>query len=141
MSCESFERRNVVTAFLRNQGKFLIVRRSAEVGTYRGRWSGISGYMEHSPHAQALQEIAEETGLSETEVRLVAEGVPLEVPDEELRVCWVIHPFLFDVQTPQHIRLDWENIESRWVEASELKRYATVPALAEALNRCLSPDI
>ena len=51
-------RREVVTAFLRARGKILIVRRSRKVGTYQGRWSGISGYLEDpTPHAQVLREI------------------------------------------------------------------------------------
>ena len=52
--------RDVVTAFLSRhhdgETRVFIVRRSGQVGTYRGRWSAISGYLEadgeslgHSP--------------------------------------------------------------------------------------------
>lgn len=131
------EHRHVVTAFLRRGGKLLLVRRSTRVGTYQGLWSAISGYLERSPYEQALQEISEETGLRKKDVTLVAAAQPLEVTDTALHIRWTIHPFLFEVDTSSNIRLDWENTECRWVTADELDSYPTVPALKDALARCL----
>lgn len=133
-----YERRRVVTAFLRRSGKLLLVRRSKRVGTYQGRWSAISGYLERSPYEQALQEITEETGLRAQDVKLVAAADPLEVTDASLRIHWTIHPFLFEVPPSSGIHLDWENTEFRWIAAEEIDDYATVPALKEALARCLA---
>jgi 8-oxo-dGTP pyrophosphatase MutT (NUDIX family) len=135
---EQLERRAVVTAFLRHEDKVLLLRRSDRVGFYRGRWAGVSGYMEDlTSLEQALLEIREETGLPEEQVHLVGMGQPLEVPTLELSTLWVVHPFLFNVDDPDAIRLDWENTELRWVKPGELRRYDTVPALAEALESCL----
>ena len=134
---KDYEHRRVVTAFLRRDGKLLLVRRSPRVGTYQGRWSAISGYLESSAYEQALQEIVEETRLSEEDVKLMAAADPLEVIDATLGICWTIHPFLFEVSTSTRIRLDWENTEFRWVTVNELDSYATVPALKDALARCL----
>ncbi len=132
------ERKEVVTAFLRHNGKILIVRRSGRVGSYRGRWSAVSGYLEDPiPLAQARREIREETGLPEQTVHLVRAGEPLEVPDEKLATCWVVHPFLFEIDDPEQVRLDWENRELRWVDPAEIADLSTVPQLAEALQRCL----
>lgn len=135
---ERLRRREVVTAFLRHDGRLLLVRRSAQVGSYRGRWAGISGYLEE-PAAlqQALREIREETGLTPDQMRLVAAGECLEVPARELGTLWVVHPFLFEVDNPEAIRLDWENVELKWITPDELAQYPTVPALAEALAACL----
>jgi len=53
----------VVTAFLQYAGRILLVQRSGRVGSYQGRWSAISGYLEDAtPLAQACREIREETG-------------------------------------------------------------------------------
>lgn len=134
---KQLERREVVTAFLRHGGKVLLVRRSDRVGSYRGRWAGISGYLEEPDAlAQALREIREETGLTEDHVRLAATGRTLEVPAPELGVLWVVHPFLFDIEDPGAIRLDWEHLELNWVAPEEVGSYATVPSLAEALASC-----
>ena len=128
------QRKEVVTAFLRHGGRILLVRRSRRVGSYAGRWAGISGYLEEStPLAQALREIREETGLDTDALRLAATADPLEVPAPELQTCWVVYPFLFDVDHAETIRLDWENTELRWVLPEEVSELSTVPALAEAL--------
>lgn len=132
------EIRNVVTAFLEHEGKVLLVRRSQSVGTYQGRWSGISGYLEHDPLEQAFIEIREETGLSSDEVELVKQGEPLEIIDAEQNRRWRVHPFLFHVTHPDAVRLDWENLELRWILPSEIDDYQTVPSLKETLTRCLN---
>ena len=134
-STDGLRRTPVVTAFLRYGDRVLVVRRSRKVGSYPGRWSAISGYLEDStPLQQALREIREETGLGDEAVRLVAAGEPLDVPAPELDTCWVVHPFLFDISDPGAVRLDWENIELRWVTPEQLCELPTVPALVEALS-------
>ncbi len=127
---------HVVTCFVTNaEGRLLILRRSGRVGTYRGRWAGVSGYLETSPEEQAYTELAEELGLDRREVALRATGEPLEVADADLNRRWVVHPFLFSLEDPSRIRLDWENVEARWIAPSELESYETVPGLAQALAR------
>lgn len=130
-----------MTCFLRRtdaqgEARVLIVRRSTRVGTYRGRWSAISGYLEaETPLDQALTEIREETGLSAEDVTLVRAGEPLPVDDEESGLSWLIFPFLFDVASGRNVALDWENVEARWAAPEELSAYDTVPALEDALRR------
>ncbi|MCO5183689.1 MAG: NUDIX pyrophosphatase [Anaerolineae bacterium] len=121
----------VVTAFLRRDDRILLVRRSGQVGSYRGLWAGISGYLEdETPLAQALREVREETGLQVDDVVLRAVADPLLVVDGDRH--WLVHPFLFDVLKPDVIRLDWEHVEMVWIRPKELPAYATVPALLEA---------
>lgn len=128
----------VVTAFLRHDQRILLVQRSARVGSYQGRWSAISGYLEEvTPLQQARREISEETGLPESEVHLVAAGEAISIPAPELGRLWVVHPFLFDVDDPQHVRLDWENLTCCWVAPHELHKFNTVPGLDQALQACL----
>ena len=130
--------KKVVTSFIRHRGKILVLRRSEKVGTYKGKWAGVSGYLEDpTPLAQALREINEETGLTGSEVTLVSSGKPLEVPDPELGFSWLVHPFLFETGEPGKIRLDWEHVEMKWVEPALLRQLPTVPGLAEAYARCL----
>jgi len=132
---------SVVTAFLRYQNQVLLVRRSGRVGTYRGRWSAISGYLEdETPLQRAYREIREETGLPEDQLRLAATGQPLEIPAPELERIWVVDPFLFDICDPQLIRLDWENLESNWVTPRDIADYPTVPRLLETLQSCLEAE-
>ena len=128
----------VVTCFLkrRQQGhdEILLLRRSQHVGTYRGRWAGVSGYLEAPPHEQALKEIGEEAGLGLDEVTLVRKGKPLAVVDEGLGRRWLIHPYLFEVRHPEKIAIDWEHTEARWIKPEDMASYKTVPGLKEALE-------
>ncbi|MBM4249203.1 MAG: NUDIX pyrophosphatase [Euryarchaeota archaeon] len=125
----------VVTCFLRRRGRVLILRRSEKVGTFRCRWAGVSGLIERGerPLDTALKEIREETGLRATDVELVREGPALPVP----RPNFLVHPFLFEVKRGR-VRLDWEHSELRWIRPPELRRFGTVPGLAEALLSVLA---
>ncbi len=124
----------VVSAFLRNRGRFLVVRRSDRVGSFQGRWSAVSGYIEgrESPRLRALQEIREETGARGARFRKAAD--PLYTRDGP--TAFRVHPFLFDVPS-RKVRLDWENREYRWIRADELANLDTVPRLGDVLDRLL----
>jgi len=131
---------NVVTCFLlRRSGgedEILLLRRSQQVGNYRGRWAGVSGYIEETdPLTQAYAEISEETGLASEDVQLLRTGEPLAVVDAQAERRWLVHPFLFEVSEPARIRTDWEHIETRWIQPKDIFQYETVPELAEALMR------
>ena len=135
---EMGEFQDVVTVFLTHRSKILVLKRSREVGTYKGHWAGVSGYLEsEDPLKQAYSEMAEEVGLSEQDVTLVKAGKPLEIVDDAQNRAWRVHPFLFSVHEPDKIRLDWENIEMRWILPEEIDQLKTVPALKETLERVI----
>jgi 8-oxo-dGTP pyrophosphatase MutT (NUDIX family) len=128
---------HVVTAFIRHGGRVLLLRRSRRVGTYSGRWAAVSGYLEsQTPLAQALREVAEETGIEPADLRLVSAGRPLEVVDSALCRVWSVHPFLFEAEAAPQVRLDWEHDDYRWVRPSEVELLQTVPRLSDALRAC-----
>ena len=135
---EMGEFQDVVTVFLTHRSKILVLKRSREVGTYKGHWAGVSGYLEsEDPLKQAYTEMAEEVGLSEQDVTLLKAGKPLEIVDDAQGLAWRVHPFLFAVHEPDKIRLDWENIARRWIFPAEIVGLHTVPALKETLDRVI----
>ena len=129
------QEKKVVTCFLESDGEILILRRSGQVGTYQGRWAGVSGYMETSADEQALTEINEETGLGREDIELVKKGEPLVAIDKELGVRWVVHPYLFHITDRHKVRIDWEHKESRWIDPADIDNYQAVPRLKETLAR------
>jgi len=132
---------DVVTVFLTHRSKILVLKRSREVSTYKGHWAGVSGYLEsEDPLKQAYSEMAEEVGLSKQDVTLVKAGNPLEIVDDAQNRAWRVHPFLFAVHEPDKIRLDWENIEMRWILPAEIVELHAVPALKETLARVIEDD-
>ncbi len=133
------EEKHVVTCFLESKTEILILRRSEKVGTYQGRWAGVSGYVEKSPDEQALTEIEEETGLDKNDIELIRKGMPLEVVDEKLRRKWIVHPYLFHIKDRDKIRIDWEHKETKWIDGKDIDKYDTVPMLSQTLERVCKP--
>jgi len=119
---------DVVTSFLIKDGKVLVVRRGEDVGSFRGKWSAISGYLEdEDPKEQALQEIKEETGV---DVEFLSRGEPVMARGEGK--IWKVHPFLFE--TEGEPTLNWENLEYEWMEPNKIQDLDTVPKLWEAYD-------
>ncbi len=129
----------IVTSFIQDEQKLLILRRSNKVKTMKGLWAGISGIIEknETPLTRAKIEIYEETGISEDKIRLVknAEKLRINSPQYENHE-WEIFPFLFEAKNPD-IKLNWENSEYTWITIDELKNYNTVPSLEKVLQNLL----
>lgn len=129
---------HVVSCFLlrtdMDQPRLLIVQRSQRVGSYNARWAGISGFLETgvTPDQQAYTEIREETGLQGEQIHMLKRGKVIEYEDASIGRHWYIHPFLFEVRTPDAIALDWEATSMRWIVPSEIQAIQTVPKLDEA---------
>ena len=129
--------KDVVTSILKNGGKILILKRSNKVGSFQGKWAGVSGYVEKydfSPLKRAIIEIEEETGLNESEIKLIRAAKPIEIRDGE--VVWRVHAFLFEVEKKE-IKIDWEHSEYKWVKPGEIKNYDVVPSLNEVIHALL----
>ncbi len=127
--------KRVVTCFLESDDEILILQRSRQVGSYQGRWAGVSGYIETTADEQALVEIAEETGLSQEDIKLINKGEPLSIEDERIGIKWVVHPYLFHIKDRGKIKIDWEHKETKWIKPEAIGNYRTVPKLKETLAR------
>ncbi|WP_255197954.1 NUDIX domain-containing protein [Halorarius litoreus] len=141
----------VVTAFLRNRGEVLLLRRSDAVGSYPGQWGGVAGHAEREtrperasrngerrsrepdPDALVREEIREETGLDE-HVTLVRRGEPFEVEDAERGTRWRVHPYLFDCDS-REVTPNEETTEYEWVPATAIRERDTVPELWTSYDR------
>jgi len=129
------QEKRVVTCFLESENKILILHRSEQVGSYQGRWAGVSGYIETTADGQALVEIKEETGLCGEDLKLVKRGKPLLIEDDKLGVKWMVHPYLFHIKDRGKVKTDWEHKEARWIDPKDIGNYQTVPMLKETLAR------
>ncbi|MEM4160599.1 MAG: NUDIX domain-containing protein [Thermoplasmata archaeon] len=127
------ELKPVVSAFIRKQGRILLLRRSEKVGTFQGMWATVSGYIEEGDTtlSRARKEIAEETGIRK--VRLLRKGDYVLARGGN-RV-FAVHPFLFE--TEEDVILDWEHTEYVWIAPEEITNFHTVPKLADALRKVI----
>ena len=127
---------NIVTSFIKNNDKILILKRSNKVKSMKCLWAGVSGIIEKSdttPLARAKIEIFEETGIREEEIELLKEVKQMKILSQQYKNHeWNIFPFLFNAKNPE-IKLNWENSDFNWIEPSQIKNYETVPELEKIL--------
>ncbi|MBA4452210.1 MAG: NUDIX domain-containing protein [Nitrosopumilus sp.] len=125
----------IVTSFIKDNDKFLILKRSNKVKTMKGLWAGISGIIENNeePLNRAKIEIFEELGISEDKIKFLKSASKMKVHSPQYENHeWEIFPFLFESNNPT-IKLNWENSEYKWVTVEEIKNYETVPSIDKVL--------
>ena len=129
----------IVTSFIRDNDKLLILKRSDKVKSMKGLWAGVSGIIENNeePLKRAKIEIWEEVGITEDKITLIrsAEEMKIDSPQYQNHE-WEIFPFLFEAKNPT-IKLNWENSEFKWINVEELENYETVPSLQKVLFNLL----
>jgi len=127
---------SIVTSFIKNGDKILILKRSDKVKTMKCLWAGVSGIIEKSdttPLARAKIEIFEETGINESEIELLKADERIKIESAQYKNHeWNIFPFLFRTKNLE-IKLNWENSDFKWIEPNEIKNYETVPELEKIL--------
>ena len=129
----------IITAFIKNNKKILILKRSSKVRTMKGLWSAVSGIIENNenPLDRAKIEIFEEIGMKNGKVNLVKkmEKIKISSPQYENHQ-WEVFSFLFETEETE-VKLNWENSEFKWIHVDELKNYETVPSLNKILINLL----
>ena len=121
----------IVTSFLKNSNKILLLKRSEKVKSMKNLWAGISGIIEEGeePLNRAKIEIFEEVGIKESEVTLLKTGKKMIIESPQYtNHQWEVYPFLFSCSI-QEIKLNWENSDSRWIEVGVLDDFTTDPRL------------
>jgi len=129
----------IVTSFIKDDKKLLILKRSNKVKSMKGLWAGISGIIEKNevPLKRARIEIFEEVGITEDEITLVKSAEEMRINSPQYKNHeWQIFPFLFEANNPI-IKLNWENSEFKWINVEELEKYETVPSLQKVLLNLL----
>ncbi len=129
----------IVTSFVTNSQKFLILKRSNRVKSMKGLWGAISGIIEaeEEPLERAKIEIFEEIGANNNAVRLLKAAKEMTIssaqyPDHQ----WIVYPFLFALSSAK-ITLNWENAAYKWIAPDEIYHYKTVPSLDVVLFNLL----
>ena len=127
---------NIVTSFIKDDDKILILKRSNKVKSMKCLWAGVSGIIEKhdaTPLDRAKTEILEETGINENEIELLKSVEQIKIESAQYKDhIWNIFPFLFKANNPK-IKLNWENSDYDWIKPNQIKNYKTVPELDKIL--------
>ena len=123
-----------------HEGQLLIAKRSEAVGSNKGLWDGVSGYIDEPKSAEefALQEVQEELGVNLDIIKLATVCDPHEVTSRDGKHDWIVYPVRIDLKTKPAIDLDWEHTEYRWINPVELVKFDHVPDLDISVAAALS---
>ncbi|KXA97648.1 hypothetical protein AKJ38_00635 [candidate division MSBL1 archaeon SCGC-AAA259I14] len=112
-----------VITFLKHENKFLLLKRSDKVRTYKNKWCVVAGYLDELKPVgeKALEEVKEETGIREDEISEIYSGESFMFEDENK--TWISHPVLMELKEKPDVVLDWEHTEYKWVKERDLDKY------------------
>lgn len=129
----------VVTAYIFNEGRLLILKRGEKVGHYKSMWDTVSGYLDEikDPIDKALEEVNEELGIGQDMIAKASKGGEFSFLDRKEKVRWIIAPVLVILSGKPDIKLNFENIEYKWVNPESIFNYNTVPGLDIGLHNVL----
>ncbi|WP_162834404.1 NUDIX domain-containing protein [Amycolatopsis circi] len=113
------QRGEVVAVLLTHRGRVCLLRRSSAVGSDRGQWHCVTGFLPPGgiPVRQAELELREETGLSRDGLESFETGPVLRLPDER-GGYWIVHVYRVETAGTE-LRLNWENDDVSWLEPAE----------------------
>ncbi len=128
----------VLTAFLFFGDQLLLLKRSQNVGAYKGLWNGVGGYLdEQVPLRQkVLEELREELSIPEERVVSMKAAEPMDLLDAEIGRRWIIHPVRVDIDS-NDFTLDEEHTEARWIRPEELGTFDYVLGADTVLHKLL----
>ncbi len=129
----------VLTCFVMFHDTFLLLKRSNNVLTYKGKWQVVAGYVDEPKPIKdkALEEVNEETGIDRSFISSVSVGELVEFSDETAKRAWIVFPVLMKLNKQPHVRLDEEHVDYRWITAHDIEDFDTVSRFAEIFKHAL----
>ena len=125
---ENVAEKHVVSCVVMNGDSMLILKRSDRVGSFQGKWSSVTGYVEEgeTPVQTAFKEMKEEISVSAPV--LLRQGRAVAV--RRGNTAWISHPFLFTLREGTEVKIDWERTDYTWISRGDLSNYDTVPGIS-----------
>lgn len=126
----------VITVFVEYENKLLLLKRSNKVGTYKGKWGTVAGYLDEIKPVEekVREELEEEIGV--TDIESIKFGEFYKVEDYDIKRTWFVQPVLVKLKSSD-IKLDWEHTEFKWINKEEMKDYDLVFGLLKTLEKVI----
>ncbi|MDP1706673.1 MAG: NUDIX domain-containing protein [bacterium] len=126
----------VINCVVKCGDRFLVVRRSQELGFYPGYWNGISGFLDDrkSLREKVEEELREELRMPKGNIKKIILGQIFDQEAPQYKKTWVVHPVLVEVKNDK-IKLNWEAKEYKWVSFEELRKMKLLPGFLELVKR------
>jgi ADP-ribose pyrophosphatase YjhB (NUDIX family) len=130
----------VINCIIYHKGHILLLKRSEQVGEYRGKWSGVDGFIDtlNPLSYTVLTELREELSLSERDIAAIRIAEPYESIDKKAGKTWIVYAVLVELNERPDIALDWEHSRYKWIEPEEIRRFDFLPGQDRVLKRALA---
>lgn len=130
--------RNIVTAFLLNEDKVLMLKRGDHKAIGPGKWFGVGGHIEpeeiNDPYTAIYREIREETGLD----RYTIENLDLKYIIYNHVGKEIVINHIFFGRTSLTEVTDSDEGTLHWIERSQAVERIEIPAVRKALEHYFS---
>jgi len=129
----------VLTCFVKFKDKILLLKRSNNVRTYKGKWNAIAGYLDDlKPFKEKImEELREELSIDKKIIKNIKIGNIYEFHDKKIDKKWIVHTAIVELKQKPIIKLDREHTDFKWIEIKEIKKYDAVPMIEESLKSVL----
>ena len=130
----------VITVVVKYKDKILLLKRSDNVSTYKGKWQVVAGYLDEikSIKEKVLEELREEIRVEENIIDKIIIGDYFEFEDSDIGKTWIVTPVLVELKEKPKISIDREHTDFRWITPKEIRKFDIVPNLDESLRRVLN---
>ena len=130
----------VVTIIVKFKDKILLLKRSNNVSTYRGKWQAVAGYLDEVRplKEKVLEELREEIGVLEKDIEKIKYGKMFEFHDKDIGKTWIVNPVLAKLKKKPQIKIDFEHTDYKWISPEEIGKVDIVPNLKESMKRVLN---
>ena len=125
------DRAATVVVFLKHEDEILLLKRSDEVGTHKGRWGLVAGYLDELKPVvdKALEEVQEETGIEKDIVSEIKKIGSYKFHDDGITYTSFI--VFMKLEEKPEIEISWEHTDWNWVELDDVGDFLSEHALAE----------
>ncbi|MFH1366465.1 MAG: alpha/beta fold hydrolase [Patescibacteria group bacterium] len=126
----------VINLYIRdNKGKILTIKRSQKVGTHKGLWFGLGGYITSGETVEKTcrREAKEELGIYPRDLKLIKKGTPYRFYEKEYDKDWKVNPVLAESKTKK-IKLNWEADKYLWVLPENIIKHINNPIARTGLK-------
>jgi len=127
----------VITCIVRFGDKILLLKRSNNVSTYKGKWQVVAGYLDEVRplKEKVLEELREETGVLESNIKKMKYGKMFDFHDKDIGKTWIVNPALVELKEKPQIKTDFEHTEYRWVTEEQLKNLEISPDMRKSIEK------
>jgi len=125
----------ILTIFIKYQDEILLLKRSNDVLTYKGKWNTVAGYLDEIKpiHETIFEELDEELRIQSNDIENINIADSFCFKDKILDMSWIVFPALVKLSKKPDIILNWEHTEYRWINPLDIDHFDTVPNAKKSL--------